>query len=62
MEKYYTIRQAAPLLGIKTRTVRDWIAKGKLNATKFKGAKMWTISENEIIRIQGVSGNDKDKN
>ena len=44
---WYTIIEAAPMLGIKVRTVREWIRMGKIQARK--GAKgKWYISEEEI--------------
>lgn len=50
--KNYNIRQASNLLGIKVRTVREWIRRGKLKATKYGVSNRWFISEDEIKRIQ----------
>lgn len=53
IEKTYNIRQAADLLGIKVRTVREWIRLGKLNGTKYDCSNRWFISESEIKRLRG---------
>lgn len=45
----YNVQEAAVLLGIKVRTVRQWIASGKLTAVK--NGKQWMINESEIDRI-----------
>lgn len=52
-EKRYNIRQAADILGIKVRTVREWIKLGKLNAEKYGCSNRWFISEDEINRVKG---------
>ena len=51
--KRYNIRQAADILGIKVRTVREWIKLGKLNAEKYECSNRWFISEEEINRVKG---------
>lgn len=53
MEKHYSIRQASNLLGIKVRTVREWIRNGKLSAVKYGVSNRWFISEEEIKRVTG---------
>lgn len=53
MEKQYNIRQASELLGIKVRTVREWIRNGKLKADKYECSNRWFVSEGEIKRIKG---------
>ena len=56
MEQTYSIRQASVLLGIKVRTVREWIRKGKLRAKKDAHSRRWSISEAEIKRL--TNGNE----
>lgn len=51
MENEYGIRAAAKLIGIKARTVRDWIYKGKIRAYKNKSNK-WLITQSEIEKIR----------
>lgn len=59
MEKHYSIRQASNLLGIKVRTVREWIRNGKLKAVKYGVSNRWFISEEEIARLtRGQDGNE----
>lgn len=48
----YNLRQAANLLGIKVRTAREWIRKGKLSAQKDPFNKRWFITQEEIDRIR----------
>lgn len=49
--KMYNIRQASNLLGIKVRTVREWIRNGKLKAGKYDVSNRWFIPESEIERL-----------
>ena len=53
MEKRYNIKQASELLGIKVRTVREWIKLGKLKAEKYEVSNRWFIYESEIKRVRG---------
>lgn len=48
---YYTIKQAANILGIKVRTAREWIRLGKMRAEKDEISRRWKISQQEIERI-----------
>ncbi len=50
IEMEYGITEAAVRLGMKARTVREWIRNGKINAHKNKSGK-WVIMESEIGRI-----------
>lgn len=56
MEKHFGLRQASELLGIKVRTVREWIRLGKIKASKYPDSNRWYITESEIKRITGVKG------
>lgn len=58
MEKFYNIKEASVLLGIKVRTVRQWIIDGKLNAVKYKKCRMWFIPETEIKRMMKNENKD----
>lgn len=53
MERMYNINQASTLLGLKIRTVREWIKDGKINAIKYKNSNRWFIPESEIKKIKG---------
>lgn len=44
----YSVREASEVLGVKVRTVRTWIANGKLKARKDKGTKRWKISKRSL--------------
>ena len=51
-EKNYNIVRTAELLGIKVRTVRQWIRDGKLKAVKYDVSNRWFIPESEIERLR----------
>lgn len=50
-EKMYNVRQTSNLLGIKVRTVREWIRNGKLKAGKYDVSNRWFVPESEIERL-----------
>jgi excisionase family DNA binding protein len=52
MEKFFSLRQAAVMLGIKTRTARAWVHDGKLSAIKYPGSDRWYVSATEIERMR----------
>ena len=54
MEKGYNLLQASELLGLKVRTLRQWIRDGRLKAHKIQGSRRWIVLESEIRRLQGV--------
>ncbi len=45
-EIFYTIYQVADLLGMHHKTIRNFIAEGKLGATK--AGKQWRISDSDL--------------
>lgn len=58
MERNYDIRQAANVLGLKTRTVREWIRQGKIKGFKYGLSNRWFIAESELQRIrEGITRN-----
>jgi len=57
MEERYTIRQACNFFGIKVRTMREWIRRGKIEAKKDSNGQ-WYITAEEIARMT----NHADKN
>jgi hypothetical protein len=56
VREWYTTEQAATFLGKAVFTVREWCRTGKVNAAKKangRGAHLsWTLSHNELLRIQ----------
>ena len=60
VDKMYSVRECANILGVKVRTVRQWIVDGKIMAKKFPTGGMWHIPETEIIRLQENINADKD--
>lgn len=57
MGQMYSLRNAAELLGVKTRTAREWVKNGKLAAVKYEGSERWYVSEEEIERVKNGYGN-----
>ena len=51
-KKCYGAQTAADIIGIKVRTIRDWISRGKLSAVKAPGSHRWLVDENEIVRAR----------
>lgn len=47
--KYYSLKEAAKLLGIQVRTLREWIKKGTIKAEKAENGWHWRIPEEEIV-------------
>ena len=60
MERGYNLIQVSELLGIKVRTVREWVHNGKLNANKIPGSNRWIVLESEIKRLQGRRNENED--
>lgn len=54
MEQGYTLKEVASVLGLKVRTIRQWVHDGKIKAIKPEGAKQWIVFESEIRRVQGA--------
>lgn len=54
-ERYYNLNETATLLGIKVRTVREWVHTGKIQAVKYPNSRPWYVPESEIARIRGES-------
>lgn len=46
---YKTVRQVAEELGVKVRTIREWIVSGKMTA--IKDGKCWLIHPSEVERM-----------
>lgn len=49
----HSTRETAKLLGVKVRTIREWIRTGKIRAQKYPGSRRWYITDEEISRIKG---------
>ena len=52
-ERGYNLKDVADLLGLKVRTVRQWVHDGKIQATKIPNSRRWIVMESEIKRLQG---------
>lgn len=51
-ERYYSLKDAAQILGIKIRTARQWVHDGKMKAVKYQGMNRWYVLESEIRRLK----------
>lgn len=47
----YTVDEAAKMLKLKVRTVREMIRTGRIEAFKYPSGKMWLIPQTEIERL-----------
>lgn len=54
MEKGYSLNNVAEMLGIRVRTVRQWVKEGKIKAHKIPGTNRWMVLESEVKRLQCV--------
>lgn len=60
MDKLYTISEVAKIFKCSTKTIRNWIKGGKLNAIRIGNGTI-RISESEIERLcKGVNNNEVD--
>ena len=57
MEKGYNLIEVADLLGVRVRTVRQWIKDKKIKASKIPGTRRWIVMESEIRRLQNGNAN-----
>ena len=58
VEKGYNLQEVANLLGLKVRTIRQWVHDGKMAATKIPGTKRWIVKESEVRRLQNDNGDE----
>lgn len=59
MERGYSLNQVAELLGIKIRTVREWVHNGKLKARRIEGSRRYIVLESEVKRLRGELSNEE---
>jgi excisionase family DNA binding protein len=66
--EWFTVEEAASLMGRKPYTVREWCREGRINATKRPekrgGAELWNVSAGEIARYknEGLLDLDPERN
>ena len=51
----YSLSNFAKIVGVTTRTARQWVHSGKIKAIKYPGSNRWYVSQEEIDRIKGES-------
>ena len=54
----YTVDEAAKVLKLKVRTVREMIRTGRIEAFKYPNGKMWMIPQAEIERLTTNANKD----
>ena len=59
MQKGYNTIEAAQLLGVSYRTIRQYIHDGIIKARKIEGTRRWIIMESEIKRLQGSADGEE---
>ncbi|RLD91991.1 MAG: hypothetical protein DRI93_07275 [Aquificota bacterium] len=51
--RYYSVKEAAEILGVSERTVRNYIVKGKIRAKRFgKARKVYRLNEEQLERLK----------
>lgn len=50
----YSMKEAAAIIGVQTRTIREWLKLGKIKGEKNPISKRWFFSEDEVSRIAKV--------
>lgn len=55
----YTVDEAAKVLRLKVRTIREMIHDGRLKAFKYPNGKIWIIPESEIKRLTTNDNNNE---
>ena len=55
----YTVDEAAKVLRLKVRTIREMIHDGRLKAFKYPSGKMWIIPQSEIERLTTNDNNNE---
>lgn len=51
------IQKASEMLGVKVRTIRQWIREGKIPARKYPISNRWFIDERDIEKLRGNNDN-----
>jgi excisionase family DNA binding protein len=51
-ERIYTVPEVAALLGVKARTVYDWVERGRINATRSPGGGKLLFPASEVERLR----------
>lgn len=50
----YSMKEAAAIIGVQTRTIREWLRLGKIHGEKNPISNRWFFSEEEVARIAEV--------
>ena len=50
-QEAYTLAEASIILGVKRRTLLDWVYKGKIKAFKYDGGRLLYIERKELYRL-----------
>lgn len=50
----YSMKEAAAIIGVQTRTIRQWLKVGKIKGEKNPISKRWFFSKEEVEEIAKV--------
>jgi excisionase family DNA binding protein len=50
----YSIREAAEIIGVQVRTIREWLKLGKIHGEKNPISQRWFFTEEEVKRVAEV--------
>ena len=53
---FYTVREAAQILGVKEFTIREWLNKGKLKGKRF--GRLWRINKESVHQALPENNNN----
>jgi excisionase family DNA binding protein len=53
-KRYFTVAEAAQILGIPRRTLYNWIGDGKAKPIKLPGFALWFFTVEEVERLREV--------
>lgn len=56
MEKMYSLVETAEILGVKVRTLREWLKTGFIMGHRYPNKPKWYIPQSEIDRLQNKEG------
>ena len=50
-QEFYNLDEVAKVLGVKVRTVREWVIRGKIKGRKLPPSRRWFVTAKEMERI-----------
>lgn len=50
-QEFYNLDEVAKVLGVKVRTAREWVIRGKIKGQKLQSSNRWFVTAKEMERI-----------